>query len=115
MGMKGDGNCQFRAIAFNLFRSQAHHAAVRKAAVEHMRQNSDFFGILFETGEEFEKYLAGMAKDRTWGDELTLRAIVEAYGCVVHLVTSESANWYLVYHPDAKTTQHAMKLEVPKG
>merc|ERR1712151_1085940 len=113
--MKGDGNCQFRALAFNLFRSQAYHATVRKAAIEHMRQHSDFFGTLFETGAEFEKYLASMAKDRTWGDELTLRAVVEAYRCVAHLVTSEAANWYLVYQPDPKSDKNATKPECPKG
>ena len=42
-----------------------------------------------------------MARDRTWGDELTLRAAVEAFGCVAHVVTSEAQNWYLVYTPEA--------------
>ena len=42
-----------------------------------------------------------MTRSRTWGDELTLRASVEAFGCVAHVVTSEEANWYLVYTPEA--------------
>merc|ERR1719454_1469086 len=33
MEMEGDGNCQFRSFAFNLFGDQAHHAEVRKSAV----------------------------------------------------------------------------------
>jgi hypothetical protein len=41
-----------------------------------------------------------MARNRTWGDELTLRAIVEAYSCEAHVVTSEPANWYLAYSPE---------------
>ena len=42
-----------------------------------------------------------MARDMTWGDELTLRAVVEAYGCKARVVTSEPANWYLVYAPES--------------
>jgi len=98
--MEGDGNCQFRSLAFNLFGDQGHHAATRKAVVGQMKKHSDFFSMFFETEIEFEKYLRDMSRARTWGDELTLRAAVEAYGCEAHVVTSEPANWYLVYQPD---------------
>ena len=43
--MEGDGNCQFRSFAFNLFGSQSEHACVRRAAVEHMQRHSDYFGM----------------------------------------------------------------------
>ena len=89
--MEGDGNCQFRSIADQLFGSQQHHALVRALAMAHMRAAADFFGMYFETQGEFEAYLSDMARSRTWGDELTLRACVEAFGCVAHVVTSESA------------------------
>jgi hypothetical protein len=57
-----------------------------------------------------------MRRSKTWGDELTLRAVADALGCVVHVVinpnpnptltltltrcvvhvvTSNEANWYL--------------------
>eukprot|EP00419_Tripos_fusus_P059014 CAMPEP_0172929864 /NCGR_PEP_ID=MMETSP1075-20121228/218702_1 /TAXON_ID=2916 /ORGANISM="Ceratium fusus, Strain PA161109" /LENGTH=224 /DNA_ID=CAMNT_0013791169 /DNA_START=78 /DNA_END=752 /DNA_ORIENTATION=- len=94
--MKGDGNCQFRSLAFNLLGHQDHHAMTRKAAVAHMRKHADFFGCMFEDSAEFNAYLRDMARARTWGDELTLRAIVEAYNCEAHLITSEPSNWYLV-------------------
>eukprot|EP00629_Pelagomonadales_sp_RCC1024_P003837 CAMPEP_0119273302 /NCGR_PEP_ID=MMETSP1329-20130426/9986_1 /TAXON_ID=114041 /ORGANISM="Genus nov. species nov., Strain RCC1024" /LENGTH=259 /DNA_ID=CAMNT_0007273491 /DNA_START=119 /DNA_END=895 /DNA_ORIENTATION=- len=97
--MEGDGNCQFRSFAFGLYGSQEHHKAVREACVAHMKAHEDFFGVFFEEGE-FRKYLKGMARNKTWGDELTLRAVVEAYGCVAHVVSSEAANWYLVYEPE---------------
>ena len=79
-----DGNCQFRSFAFNLFGTQEEHGVVREAAVAHMRANSDFFGMFFEEGE-LKRYLKGMSRACTWGDELTLRAVVEAYGCVAHV------------------------------
>ena len=150
--MEGDGNCQFRALADQLFGSQQHHAVVRAAAVAHMKAADDYFGMctyrpiddalartrairyssscagtatttgtgaqpnprcsahvlprlppraVFETPQEFSCYLRDMTRSRTWGDELTLRAAVEAFGCVAHVVTSEEHNWYLVYTPES--------------
>jgi hypothetical protein len=36
-----------------------------------------------------------MRRGRTWGDELTLRAICNFFGCHIHVVTSQEHNWYL--------------------
>jgi hypothetical protein len=66
-----------------------------------MQAASDYFGMFFESPGEFANYLREMGRSRTWGDELTLRASVEAFGCVAHVVTSEEQNWYLVYTPEA--------------
>lgn len=99
--MEGDGNCQFRAIADQLFGSQQHHAIVRACVVSHMKAAQDYFSIFFEDPNEFSSYLKEMGRSRTWGDELTLRAAVEAFGCTAHVVTSEGQNWYLVYTPEA--------------
>jgi len=115
MVMKGDGNCQFRSFAFNLFRDQAHHAAVRKSAVRHIKKHADFFSVFFEYDREFKKYLSDMAKDRTWGDELTVRAVVEAYGCVAHVITSEPMNWYLVYEPEDTSDPDPKIAICPRG
>lgn len=95
--MEGDGNCQFRAFADQLFGDQRHHATVRQSAVEHIRAHADFFGMYFDGPRELNRYVSDMSRNRTWGDELTMRAVVEAYGCKVHLITSEPANWYMVY------------------
>jgi len=113
--MEGDGNCQFRAAAYNLFGAQAYHAVVRQSAVEHMRKHADFFGIYFEDEREFNDYLQSMSQARTWGDELTLRAIVEVYCCEAHVITSESANWYLAYSPDTEEERDASIARCPNG
>lgn len=73
--MKGDGNCQFRSFSFNLFGAQSHYAVVRSAAVAHLRTHADFFSVFFDGEREWKRYLEGMAKNKTWGDELTLRAV----------------------------------------
>lgn len=98
--IKGDGNCQFRALAYSLWGDQDQHTAVRKASVRYLTKHADRFQAYFESTAEFYKYLLEMLKDGTWGDELTLSAAVQAYGCPVHVVTSESERWYLIYQPE---------------
>ena len=71
----GDGNCQFRSASQQLFGTEAHHGYVRQQAVEYMRSHKALFSGFCADAVEFERYLARMARDRTWGDELTLRAI----------------------------------------
>ena len=97
---ENDGNCQFAALAFQLFGSPAHHAVVRRAAVAHMRARREFFGLYFESPAALDAYLSRIAADKAWGDELTIRAAVEAYGCDAHVVTSEANGWYLRYAPE---------------
>jgi hypothetical protein len=41
-------------------------------------------------GEDFDSYLTSMARLGTWGDELTLRAACDAFGVVMHVVTSDA-------------------------
>ena len=107
--MEGDGNCQFRSVADQLFGSQEYHAVVRAVAIAHMRDvAADFFGMYFESEREYSAYITDMSRSRTWGDELTLRACVEAFGCIAHVITSESANWYLVYQPDTTPDADAL-------
>lgn len=95
----GDGNCQFRALSYQLFGTEAKHANVRASVVRHMRINASFFSMFFE-GPEFEAYLKDMAQNATWGDELTLRAAVEAFYINMHVITSSETYWYLVYEPE---------------
>ena len=86
-----DGNCQFRALSQQLYGSEDYHGSVRRDAVNHMRREADFFGAMFEAAD-FEAYLLDMKRSKTWGDELTLRAVADALGCAVHLVMSPNPN-----------------------
>ena len=106
--MEDDGNCQFRALAQQVFGDDVkYHAGVRKAIVERMRADEAFFGAMFDGADELDAYLATMAMPRTWGDELTLRAAADAFGVSVHVITSTETNWYLRYDPSDGSTPKA--------
>ena len=113
--MEADGACQFRALAYQLLGEQSHHAVVRQVVIAHMRRHEAFFCIYFEAAGEFEVYLRKMAKPTTWGDELTLRAAAEAFGCVAHVITSEAANWYLVYKSEEGDDSADVEAILPRA
>lgn len=96
--MEDDGNCQFRALSFELCGYQTKHEEIRRIAVSHMKSNSDDFNVFFE-GNEYENYLRKMARVKTWGDELTLRAVSDALKVKIHVLSSTQENWYMCYEP----------------
>lgn len=113
--VRGDGNCQFRALAANFWGDEEHHSAVRQASIRYLTRHATRFQVYFETTSEFYKYLRDMAQPGTWGDELTLIAAVQAYGCPVHVVTSEAERWYLIYQPPADFVVDPWVAVCPQG
>lgn len=98
--MEDDGNCQFRAISYELYGSQSYHYIVRDKVIQHLRSNSDTFS--FYVGEESDwiQYLKKMSMDRTWGDELTITAASQVFAVNIHVITTEKSNWLLHYGTD---------------
>lgn len=41
--IKGDGNCQFRALSDQLYRTPKHHEQVRADAIEQFRKHPDLY------------------------------------------------------------------------
>lgn len=95
---KGDGNCQFRALAKQLFNDPEKHPVVREKATKYMGSHRRRFEPYL--GPDFDRYLYSMSTCGTWGDELTLRASSEAFHCMITVITSERTNWYVRYIPE---------------
>ena len=110
----GDGNCQFRAVSDQLFGTQEHHQMVRSRSVAFMRDNAAQFSCFVVEPGAFEGYLALMLRGKrgkpTWGDELTLRAICNVFGCTIHVLTSQQGPWYLKYAPEVTKTDKQVFL-----
>eukprot|EP00123_Amoebidium_parasiticum_P010864 comp20370_c0_seq1/m.25738 comp20370_c0_seq1/g.25738 ORF comp20370_c0_seq1/g.25738 comp20370_c0_seq1/m.25738 type:complete len:369 (-) comp20370_c0_seq1:414-1520(-) len=101
IAMEDDGNCQFRSFSHQLYGTQDYHGALRKLCCQHMEAHSDGFEFYFESKNEWVDYLRKMKMNRTWGDELTLKAMCDMMGTEVHVVTSTLQNWYLKYTPES--------------
>lgn len=103
--MEGDGNCQFRALAWNVYKDAEQYALIRRQATEHIEKRRGEFEIYFDSPRAFDKWLREMKRDRTWGDELTLRAACDVLGMKIHVVQSTAANWYLLYEPETQVSK----------
>lgn len=84
--VKGDGNCQFRALSDQLYHSSSHHAAVRHQVVKQLRSTPEVYKGFVD--DSFESYCHTMARNGTWGDHITLQAAADAYAARILIVSS---------------------------
>ncbi|KAJ6332282.1 hypothetical protein OIU76_010635 [Salix suchowensis] len=95
--IEGDGNCQFRALADQLFRSPDYHKHVRKQIVKqlkHFRKSYEGYVPM-----KYRSYLKKMKKSGEWGDHLTLQAAADRFGAKICLVTSFRDTCYIEIIP----------------
>ena len=93
----GDGNCQFRAIADQLYGSSDRYAEVRANIVEHLRSNSSRYSAFVP--DSYDTYIENMGRDGNWGDHLTLQAASNVYGLEIRVYTSYDEDWERVIRP----------------
>eukprot|EP00667_Euglena_gracilis_P019074 EG_transcript_20378 len=85
--VEGDGNCQFRALADQLWRRQDSHREVRRLVAARLRFHPEQYAP-FVISEDYDAYVARMAKEGEWGDHVTLQAAADVFGVEIVLVTS---------------------------
>mmetsp|Transcript_6846 Transcript_6846/g.15613 ORF Transcript_6846/g.15613 Transcript_6846/m.15613 type:complete len:239 (-) Transcript_6846:86-802(-) len=104
-----DGNCQFRAIADQLYSAESMHADVRKKVVAQLVNKRERYAPFVDS--DYDEYLARMRKEREWGDGVTLQAASDAYGITISLITSYDEGFYIEVHPDErKVTERSLWL-----
>eukprot|EP00928_Gymnodinium_smaydae_P033299 TRINITY_DN23890_c0_g1_i1.p1 TRINITY_DN23890_c0_g1~~TRINITY_DN23890_c0_g1_i1.p1 ORF type:complete len:206 (-),score=44.01 TRINITY_DN23890_c0_g1_i1:113-673(-) len=106
--VEGDGNCQFRALADQLYGSQEHHASLRKIVVEQLRRGRENYAG-FVPGR-FEDYVAEMARDGTWGDHVTLQAAADALGTRIHVLTDRFVDAYIEVTPKDVKSEKVLRV-----
>lgn len=95
--IEGDGNCQFRALADQLFRSPDYHKHVRKQVVKQLKH----YRKLYESyvPMKYRSYLKKMKKPGEWGDHVTLQAAADRFEAKICLVTSFRDTCYIEILP----------------
>lgn len=114
-----EGDCQFDSVADQLVALGKHGASltkeeVRRSTIDWLRRNPDYrlsddptnpdtlsSWIRDTQGLEWGVYLDGMAKAKAWGDEVTLKGIVETYQVRILLFSStvSADNYFSVHRP----------------
>ncbi|GMN57349.1 hypothetical protein TIFTF001_026461 [Ficus carica] len=84
--VSGDGNCQFRALSDQMYRSPEYHKHVRKEIVKQLKD----FRSLYEcyVPMKYKRYYKKMAKLGEWGDHVTLQAAADKFEAKICLLTS---------------------------
>lgn len=106
--IEGDGNCQFRALADQLFRSPDYHKHVRKQVIKQLKH----FQKLYEgyVPMKYKSYLKKMKKSGEWGDHITLQAAADRFGAKICLVTSFRDTCYIEIIPKDKNPYRELWL-----
>ncbi|EOA21279.1 hypothetical protein CARUB_v10001632mg [Capsella rubella] len=72
----GDGNCQFRALADQLYKTADRHKHVRRQIVKQLKSRPDSYQGYVPM--DFSEYLRKMSRSGEWGDHVTLQAAADA-------------------------------------
>ncbi|VVB02693.1 unnamed protein product [Arabis nemorensis] len=86
--VKSYGNCQFRALADQLYQNSDSHKRVRQEIVKQLKLHPKPDKGLVDKMEYVSEYVKNMSNDSVWGDEVTLRAAADVYLVKIVVITS---------------------------
>ena len=98
--IKGDGNCQFRSLADQLFGTPDRHVEVRRMVIAQLTRNSDDYSVFVP--DDYSDYVRKMSKDGEWGDHLTLQAASDVYGRRICVLSTYEKNFLIEITPKSR-------------
>ncbi|XP_010242078.1 PREDICTED: OTU domain-containing protein DDB_G0284757 isoform X2 [Nelumbo nucifera] len=99
--IEGDGNCQFRALADQLFRNPDYHRHVRKQVVKQLKNFQKYYEAYVPM--KYKSYLKKMKRSGEWGDHVTLQAAADRFEAKICLLTSFRDTCYIEIVPKDKS------------
>ncbi|KAK4419217.1 OVARIAN TUMOR DOMAIN-containing deubiquitinating enzyme 10 [Sesamum alatum] len=106
--VQGDGNCQFRALSDQFYRTPEHHKFVRKQVVRQLKAHPEMYEGYVPM--EYAEYLKRMSKNGEWGDHVTLQAAADSYGVRILVVTSFKDTCYIEILPKDQKSKRVIYL-----
>lgn len=97
--IKQDGNCLFRAVSYHVYGTEDNHMEVRADTVQWLHSQLHLVFTYAVEGNSHlgaHTWLAEMAKEGTWADELALLGLAEAHHCSLW-VYSDQHDCHSVY------------------
>ncbi|CAA7396024.1 unnamed protein product [Spirodela intermedia] len=108
--VSGDGNCQFRALSDQIFKSPEHHRSLRKEIVQQLKDHRSLYEGYVPMN--YKKYCKKMTKSGEWGDHITLQAAADKFGAKIYLVTSFKDTCFLEIIPQYEAPQRELWLSL---
>ncbi|KAF3956748.1 hypothetical protein CMV_018158 [Castanea mollissima] len=106
--VKGDGNCQFRALADQLYGDPDLHAFVREQVIEQLKSQLELYQNYVPMS--YSDYLEKMSKEGEWGDHVTLQAAADRFGVKIFLITSFKDTCYIEILPHVQKSKRVLML-----
>lgn len=106
--VKGDGNCQFRALSDQFYRSPEHHRFVRQQVVKQLESHPEIYAGYVPM--DYREYLKKMSKSGEWGDHVTLQAAADSYGVKIFILTSFRDTCYIEILPVVEKSRRVICL-----
>ncbi|XP_061347076.1 OVARIAN TUMOR DOMAIN-containing deubiquitinating enzyme 9 isoform X2 [Gastrolobium bilobum] len=106
--VEGDGNCQFRALSDQLYRSPDHHKFVREQIVQQLKSYPEVYAGYVPMA--YSDYLKKMSKSGEWGDHVTLQAAADWYGVKIFVLTSFKDTCYIEILPQIQKSERVIFL-----
>ncbi|XP_020229706.1 OTU domain-containing protein DDB_G0284757 isoform X1 [Cajanus cajan] len=106
--VQGDGNCQFRSLSDQLYRSSDHHKFVREQIIEQLKSHPEIYAGYVPGA--YSDYLKKMSKSGEWGDHVTLQAAADWYGIKIFVITSYKDTCYIEINPQIQKSGRVICL-----
>lgn len=106
--VQGDGNCQFRSLSDQFYRTSEHHKFVREQIVDQLKSHPELYEGYVPMS--FGEYLKKMSKTGEWGDHVTLQAAADSYGIKIFVLTSFRDTCYIEIIPQIQKTKRVIFL-----
>ncbi|KAK3013726.1 hypothetical protein RJ639_008434 [Escallonia herrerae] len=106
--VSGDGNCQFRALSDQIYRSPEYHKHVRKEVVKQLKDSRPLYEGYVPM--KYKHYYKKMAKSGEWGDHVTLQAAADKFVAKICLLTSFRETCFIEITPQHQTPKRELWL-----
>ncbi|XP_042375701.1 OVARIAN TUMOR DOMAIN-containing deubiquitinating enzyme 12-like [Zingiber officinale] len=106
--VQGDGNCQFRALSDQFYRSPEHHKFVRQQVINQLKSHPEYYEGYVPM--EYCDYLKKLSKSGEWGDHVTLQAAADWYGVKIFVITSFKDTCYIEILPNTQKSKRVIFL-----
>lgn len=106
--VSGDGNCQFRSLSDQIYRSSEHHKLVREQVVHQLKFFPELYAAYVPMA--YDDYLKKISTAGEWGDHVTLQAAADAFGVKIFVLTSFKDTCYIEILPCAQKSNRIIFL-----
>ncbi|KAI3458949.1 hypothetical protein Pfo_015612 [Paulownia fortunei] len=104
----GDGNCQFRSLSDQIYRTPEHHKFVREQVVNQLKSRPEMYENYVPMA--YDDYLKNMSQNGEWGDHITLQAAADCYGIKIFVITSFKDTCYIEILPQFEKSNRIIFL-----